>query len=109
MNDANVHHFPFPGFRVTLERDVFINNKREVLLIDDLDNFWFEILSKDPDRIDKAWQWLDDDEQHALINHLQRMSSETGWQEGQRRRAQMALAVIAKRARTQHLHSPDDE
>ena len=61
----------------------------------DLEHFWADILSEDPDRIHNAAKRLTQEEQRHLIHHLERMSTEAGWQEGQRRRSRTALLIIS--------------
>ena len=59
-----------------------------------LQNFWDDILSGEPDRIRSAFAPLDKDTQSALLDHLQRMVHEDGWQPQQREAAFTALQVI---------------
>jgi hypothetical protein len=96
------------AFRLPLNDRCASAHEREALLIDDLDKFWFEILSEDPDRIEKAWQCLSDDEQYALISHLQRMSADPGWQESQRLRARKAFAVLEKYIESEDRRPPEE-
>ena len=63
-------------------------------MISDLESFWAEILSKDPDRIQSAFMTLSTEEQYALLDHLRDMANEPGWSDGQRERAKAALQVI---------------
>ena len=65
--------------------------------MDDLDTFWTNMLSRDPTKILPAWETLSHDEQAAVYTHLQRMVTEEGWAEPQRRSAQAALVVLAPR------------
>jgi NADH:ubiquinone oxidoreductase subunit E len=60
-----------------------------------LENFWAEILSREPARIQAAMATLEDDEQReAIIVHLRRMTTEEGWLEPQRISAQVALEAL---------------
>lgn len=60
----------------------------------DAEALWAELLSEEPARIRKAWLGLDDDEADAVIVHLKKMTTETGWAEGQRVSANAALTAI---------------
>lgn len=57
-------------------------------------NIWELILSRQPKLISQAFKSLDAEEQQAVLDHLKRMRSESGWQPGQRESAQAALEVI---------------
>ncbi len=59
-----------------------------------LEEFWGDMLSEEPLRIQAAWSLLQPDEQAAIHAHLQRMTTEEGWAEVQRMAAQAALDVI---------------
>jgi hypothetical protein len=59
-----------------------------------LESFWAEILSKDREKILAVIRSLSEDEQQAVVEHLERMAHETGWSEGQRTRAKTALNVL---------------
>ncbi len=60
----------------------------------DLEVFWREVLSGDPDRVRKAISRLSPSDQQPVEVHLKRMASEPGWSEGQRRRARSALEAM---------------
>jgi hypothetical protein len=60
----------------------------------DIDELWEELLSGDAARVRRAWHDLTDDEAEAVLAHLRRMSSEDGWQPGQRQAAAAALRAI---------------
>ncbi len=60
----------------------------------DAEALWAELLSEEPARIRKAWLGLDDDEAAAVIAHLNTMTTEHGWAEGQRESAGAALRAI---------------
>ena len=55
---------------------------------------WEQILSRQPDRVRAAFQTLTQDEQRAVLSHLQRMSNEPGWHPEQRASAQVALQAL---------------
>ena len=59
-----------------------------------LDQFWQEILSRDPERVNAAWQELTPEERIALMAHLQRMATEPGWTDPQRLSAKSALQAV---------------
>lgn len=60
----------------------------------DAEALWAELLSEEPARIRKTWLGLDDDEAAAVIAHLNKMTTEPGWAEGQRESAGAALKAI---------------
>jgi hypothetical protein len=61
----------------------------------DLETFWSNMLSGDPELIRAAWQALDNEEQAAVYAHLERMATEKEeWSEPQRLSAQAALDTI---------------
>jgi hypothetical protein len=61
---------------------------------DKLENIWDDLLSEQPETIKAAYNSLDLQNQQAVLAHLQRMSSESGWQPEQRRSARAALKAI---------------
>ncbi len=61
-----------------------------------LDVFWENLLSRRPKKVLAAYRSLDAFEQKAVIEHLQRMVNEPGWQAEQRLSAQAALSAIEK-------------
>lgn len=63
----------------------------------DFYNIWDMILSRQPGEISRAFHRLDNNEQKAVLDHLQRMVSESGWQPEQRESARVALEVISER------------
>lgn len=62
--------------------------------MDNLQDLWDNLLSREPVRVIEAWGALTDEEQLAVLTHLQRMVSEDGWLEVQRQSAQAALAAL---------------
>lgn len=62
--------------------------------LDPLEQFWDAILSRQPDLIRAAFSRLNPDERLQLVNHLQRMAKEPGWQPEQRKSAFVALKTI---------------
>jgi hypothetical protein len=60
----------------------------------DLETFWGNLLSGDPEVIRAAWEHLDGEERAAVYAHLESMATEEGWSEPQRLSAQAALAAL---------------
>ena len=60
------------------------------------DNIWELLLSRDPVRILKAYDSLPPDQKRAVLEHLEKMTSEPGWQPEQRLSARAALDVIPR-------------
>ena len=60
----------------------------------ELEEFWADLLSRDPERIYTAWESLNDNEQAAIYIHLMQMTSEDDWSEPQRWSAEVALEVL---------------
>ena len=60
----------------------------------DLEVFWREVLSGDPDRVRKAISRLPLTDREPVKVHLKRMASESDWTEGQKRRARAALEAM---------------
>jgi hypothetical protein len=58
------------------------------------EQFWEDLLSRQPGPIKAAFASLDPSNQQAVLAHLQSMVSETGWQPEQRISARAALEVI---------------
>ncbi|MBE9473365.1 MAG: hypothetical protein IMY85_00635 [Chloroflexi bacterium] len=59
------------------------------------ENIWDMLLSRQPVLIEKAFTFLESNQQKAIMDHLQRMVAEPGWQPEQRVSAQTALDTIA--------------
>lgn len=59
-----------------------------------LEEIWDDILSRRPARIRRRFSMLDKASQKEVMNHLNRMVSEDGWQEVQIISARAALAVL---------------
>ena len=59
------------------------------------ENLWGDLLSRYPRRVWEAFATLDIDQQQAVLEHLERMVTEAGWQPEQRKSAQAALDAIA--------------
>jgi hypothetical protein len=59
-----------------------------------LEEFWIELLSREPERILTAWKTLDEDERTVVLNHLRRMETETDWTETQQLSARTALMTL---------------
>jgi len=56
--------------------------------------FWAQVLSSDPVRVREAMASLSEGERTSVVEHLQRMASEPGWQDGQRGAARAALDIL---------------
>jgi MAF protein len=61
--------------------------------MDDLEQFWSNLLSEDAARIAGAWSTLDAEEREAIATHLRSIASDPERHPDQRRAAQMALSV----------------
>ena len=61
---------------------------------DDLEQFWAELLSEEPERIVAIWNTLDAASQAAIRAHLKSMTTEPGWWDVQRQSARAALQTI---------------
>jgi hypothetical protein len=59
-----------------------------------VDRIWDLLLSRQPDLIKKTFQQLDRTDKKSVIQHLQRMSSESGWHKEQKKSAEIALANL---------------
>jgi hypothetical protein len=59
-------------------------------------NIWEVLLSREPILITAAYSSLTADQKRAVLEHLEKMVSEPGWQPGQRVSAQAALDAIPK-------------
>jgi hypothetical protein len=62
------------------------------------EQFWDNILSRNPEQILEAYRSLDNPSQLSVLNHLRDMASEEGWQPQQRLSAQVALDAIERPA-----------
>jgi hypothetical protein len=60
----------------------------------ELETFWADLLSSDPERVWAAWESLDENEQVAVYLHLMQMLTEGDWSEPQRLSAQAALDTL---------------
>ncbi len=56
-----------------------------------LEEFWEEILSRQPARISAVYASISIDEKESVLDHLRKMASEPGWHAEQRISAQAAL------------------
>ncbi|MBN2501235.1 MAG: hypothetical protein JXB38_10685 [Anaerolineales bacterium] len=63
-------------------------------MVDPLEQFWNEILSRQPDKVRAAFAGLDTEAKQAVLTHLESMVSESGWHPEQVRSAQAALAAL---------------
>jgi hypothetical protein len=60
----------------------------------DLEDFWDNILSRQPDLICTEYARLDTPRQKLVLAHLLRMAKEAGWQPEQRDSARAALKAL---------------
>ena len=70
---------------------LFFEKVTEMLEIEEI---WDQVLSRDPESIQKAFSVLDRIDRRSLTVHLQKMAKESGWQPEQRKSAQIALDAI---------------
>lgn len=61
---------------------------------DPLAEFWDQLLSRQPKKIRAAYQRLDQTTRQAVVAHLRRMASESGWHPEQRTSARSALEAL---------------
>jgi len=61
---------------------------------DSVEILWDGLLSRQPDQVRAAYASLDELEKIAVLAHLERMASESGWHPEQRLSAQVALEVL---------------
>jgi len=59
-----------------------------------LSDFWDAILSRNPRLIRDTFVLLDESSRKAVINHLQKMITESGWHPEQVKSAKAALVII---------------
>lgn len=64
--------------------------------MDDLATVWDNLLSRDTNRIQAIFSRLSPTEQAAVLSHLQRMATETGWHSEQMISARTALQVLGE-------------
>ena len=62
--------------------------------MDDLENFWEKLLSRDSELIRQAWGTLSAEEKKSVYEHLKDMATGEGWMEVQRESAKAALKVL---------------
>ena len=61
-----------------------------------IEQFWDDLLSRDPTRIKKTYETLAESDRQSVVEHLTSMTTEEGWQPSQKRSAQIALEAIQK-------------
>jgi hypothetical protein len=64
---------------------------------DQFEKLWEDLLSRQPGLIQAAFDSLEPPDQQSVIQHLQRMVEEDGWQAEQRQSAQSALHALITR------------
>lgn len=67
---------------------------------DDLESFWYQLLSRDPHLVQSAFESLPEAGQKAVLEHLGRMGTEPGWSPDQRDSASTALSILNSPAST---------
>ena len=60
-----------------------------------LESLWENLLSRQADQIHLAFNSLPLTERRAVVDHLQRMAHDPGWQPEQRLSAEAALSALA--------------
>ncbi|HKJ27786.1 MAG TPA: hypothetical protein VJ965_09125 [Anaerolineales bacterium] len=63
-------------------------------MTDQIEKLWADILSRNPERIQKTFTGLAAQEKIAVRAHLIKMTTESGWLPGQQESAAAALEVI---------------
>ena len=61
---------------------------------DPVTQFWDALLSREPERIRRVFQLLDQGTRKSVIAHLQRMATEEGWHPEQRLSARAAIDAL---------------
>jgi hypothetical protein len=59
-----------------------------------LEEFWDNLLSRQPEKIISAYTKLNSNERTAVKRHLRRMTSEPGWHPQQQRSAKIAISAL---------------
>ena len=62
--------------------------------MDNIEELWERILSRDKEQIKKAFLSLNQEEKQQILAHLNEMSSGSGWHKEQKISADAALEVI---------------
>ena len=63
-------------------------------MVEPIEDFWSEILSREPERIRAAYKSLSPIEKKAVLDHLKRMVTEDGWHPEQFVSASQALDAL---------------
>lgn len=61
-----------------------------------LEKAWDDLLSQESDRIESRFKSLDEKSQKVVVDHLNKMVTESGWHTAQVESAQKALDVLSK-------------
>ena len=61
-----------------------------------IEQFWDNLLSREPGEVRAAYSMLDKQEQAAVLAHLRKMAGEPGWHPEQRRSATIALEELGE-------------
>ena len=62
--------------------------------LNELESLWDQILSHQAASVQAAFNSLSAEEKAAIVSHLKRMASETGWHPEQRKSARSALTIL---------------
>jgi hypothetical protein len=71
--------------------------------IEPLDQFWGDLLSRDPILIRNTFVRISKTDQGNVCRHLEKMANEKGWHPEQKKSAQVALDVIINLGLNNHL------
>ena len=66
-------------------------------MVEPIEEFWSEILSRQPERIRAAYETLSAKEKKAVLEHLTRMVTEDGWHPEQFVSASQALDTLEQK------------
>jgi hypothetical protein len=67
--------------------------------MDELEEFWAQVLSEDDELVREAWAGLTVEERAAVWAHLERMAAEEGYSAVQRQAAEAALRALSSMGR----------
>lgn len=63
---------------------------------DPLEAFWDNLLSRQSDKVQSAFETLDPNQRPSVLAHLKRMITEPGWHPEQRQSAEAALRALGE-------------
>ncbi len=64
-----------------------------------LETLWDDLLSRQPERVRAAYASLNVHERKVVLEHIERMAREAGWQPEQRLSAKIALEALDNQAK----------